>query len=336
MQQALYQIDIGSYNSIVDLNSGLDYVEALLGRVAMVPLVLTRVPRETFGGGQRRIHYPLQLTLATNDTDWINRLRTETAAILERQAAVVLPAPADENPALDDDAVVVPESDLPALAGPGSAPLAPPMTSTEPPARPTAEPTQPAAALARPAAGPTASTPSDPPSGPTGGTPPAPSRPPSLTPSTGPARPAAGPAQPATAGPARPAEPTLRSNGVGTGSVSPRQAELIRSLCTERGISPQQVEQVLARLDRKAASTLLDRMLKHRDYTAFQAPARLPSDGPSTPTVSQGPAMATAPGTPPQPAAEPIGIPAAPARTPAIPPASLDEADDEELDGSYI
>ncbi len=107
----VYQIDIGSYHSIVDLNSGLDYVQAFIGRVAMVPLVLTRVPRETFGGGQRRVHYPLQLTLATNDTAWINRLRTETAAILERQATLVLPAPVDENPEYDDG-VVVPEAEF--------------------------------------------------------------------------------------------------------------------------------------------------------------------------------------------------------------------------------
>jgi len=129
----VYQIDMGSYNSIVDLNSGLDYVEALIGRVAMVPLVLTRVARETFGGGQRRIHYPLQLTLATNEVAWVNRLRTETATILERQAAIVLPAPLDENPACDEEAVVVSEEEFGAPAEEPSEPGAPSPAATASP-----------------------------------------------------------------------------------------------------------------------------------------------------------------------------------------------------------
>jgi hypothetical protein len=44
----VYQIDIGSYHSIIDINSGLDFVQAMVGRFAMVPLKLRRIPRETY------------------------------------------------------------------------------------------------------------------------------------------------------------------------------------------------------------------------------------------------------------------------------------------------
>ena len=49
----VYQIDMGSYNSIVDVNSGLDYIQALVGRFAMIPLKLKRIPRETNKEGKK-------------------------------------------------------------------------------------------------------------------------------------------------------------------------------------------------------------------------------------------------------------------------------------------
>ena len=62
----VYQIDISSYHSIVDLNSGIDYIRALLGRISMVPLKLKRVARETHGSGRKEIHYPLQIAFEGN------------------------------------------------------------------------------------------------------------------------------------------------------------------------------------------------------------------------------------------------------------------------------
>jgi hypothetical protein len=232
----VYQIDMGSYNSIVDLNSGLDYVEALVGRIAMVPLVLTRIPRETFGGGQRRVHYPLQVTLATNDIAWINRLRTETAVILERQSAFVLPAPADENPALDDEAVIVPEGELPE----GAAQAAPP---TPPTAQPnTAE--QPAATAAGSAA-----------------RPPIPAGPPrpTATPTPSGPRPAASPA-----GRSR-SSPNGQAPSASPGAPSPatnKQLMLIRALAEERDCWEQYADRVAAGLTKTQASRLIEEILK--------------------------------------------------------------------------
>jgi hypothetical protein len=60
----VYQIDLSSYHSIVDINSGIDYARALLNnQIAFVPFKLKRVPKETHSNGQKQIHYTLQLKL---------------------------------------------------------------------------------------------------------------------------------------------------------------------------------------------------------------------------------------------------------------------------------
>ncbi len=71
----VWQIDTGSLNSIIDVNSAIalpdpsnpndpgGYVRALTnGRVSWIPLKLRRVPRKTHGGGVASTHYTLQLT----------------------------------------------------------------------------------------------------------------------------------------------------------------------------------------------------------------------------------------------------------------------------------
>ncbi len=102
----VFQIDLSSYNSIVDINSGLSYVEALVGRFAMVPLVLKRTPRETHYEGRKAIHYTLQLFLDATDVNFINSLRESTSRILAGPR-YALPAPEIVNPALDEGATVV-------------------------------------------------------------------------------------------------------------------------------------------------------------------------------------------------------------------------------------
>jgi hypothetical protein len=102
----VYQIDTISYHSIVDINSGIDFVGALLGRFAMVPLKLKRVPRETFGNGQRQTHYTLQLT-ADMDVHALNHLRENTTKVLLSTRNIMLDSPEDINPVLDPEAVIV-------------------------------------------------------------------------------------------------------------------------------------------------------------------------------------------------------------------------------------
>jgi hypothetical protein len=100
----IYQIDVGSYHSIIDINSGLDYIQAMVGRFAMVPLILRRVPRETHGSGKKDTHYTLQL-LANFDVNTLNLLRQDTTRVLTA-GNYALPAPEDLNPKMDEGAVV--------------------------------------------------------------------------------------------------------------------------------------------------------------------------------------------------------------------------------------
>jgi hypothetical protein len=106
----VYQIDIGSYHSIIDINSGLDFVQALVGRFAMVPLKLKRVPKETNANGQRQLHYTLQVILDA-DVNMINMLRENTSRVLLSTRNIALPAPEDINPAFDEGAIVVSDED---------------------------------------------------------------------------------------------------------------------------------------------------------------------------------------------------------------------------------
>ena len=99
----VYQIDCSSYHSIVDLNSGIDYISALVGRIAMVPLKLCRVPRETHGSGRKEIHYPLQIRLDAN-LALLNLLRANTGKIIGAGGRE-LPAVEPENPEMDEDAI---------------------------------------------------------------------------------------------------------------------------------------------------------------------------------------------------------------------------------------
>jgi len=94
-----YQLRTGSYNSVVDVNSGLDYVRALIGRISMVPLKLRRVARETHADGKRQVHYTLSLTLDAT-VEGVNQLRGDTSRILSH-AQLQIEGPAEENPCFD-------------------------------------------------------------------------------------------------------------------------------------------------------------------------------------------------------------------------------------------
>lgn len=105
----VYQIDCGSINSVIDINSGLEYVEGLIGRFAMVPLKLKRVPKEIPYEGQKRIHYPLQVVFE-GDINLINQLMENNKRIIVATEHIALPAIEDINPKYDPDAVIVVEN----------------------------------------------------------------------------------------------------------------------------------------------------------------------------------------------------------------------------------
>lgn len=71
-----YQIRTQSYNSIVDINSGLAYVKQLFGRFNMIPLKLKRQRIETHYDQKKQVHYTLQLMFEGN-LETFNKMKLE-------------------------------------------------------------------------------------------------------------------------------------------------------------------------------------------------------------------------------------------------------------------
>jgi hypothetical protein len=84
----VYQIDMGSINSIIDINSGIDYVTALLGSAAMRPLKLSRVKTETHHDGKKQIHYTCQLT-TVGDINAIAEMKSSDRLISHAQIKMI-------------------------------------------------------------------------------------------------------------------------------------------------------------------------------------------------------------------------------------------------------
>lgn len=69
IMNGIYQIDTGSYHSIVQVNSDVDFVRSLVAsrtgqlRISMIPLKLFREPKETHGSGRKEVHYCLRLKI---------------------------------------------------------------------------------------------------------------------------------------------------------------------------------------------------------------------------------------------------------------------------------
>jgi hypothetical protein len=59
----VWQIVTGSFHSIVNINSGLDYISAMAGRFNMIPLTLERVEQEIQHEGKKTKHYILHLNM---------------------------------------------------------------------------------------------------------------------------------------------------------------------------------------------------------------------------------------------------------------------------------
>ncbi|GJL52927.1 MAG: hypothetical protein NPIRA02_00590 [Nitrospirales bacterium] len=106
----VYQIDSGSWNSMVDLNSYFDYLTALIGRFAMVPLTLRREPKQIQGPTGLKTHYPLKLELTATQEE-VEQLLRSSSEILQRIQCWQIPPPEEINPAKDEEAVVVSEED---------------------------------------------------------------------------------------------------------------------------------------------------------------------------------------------------------------------------------
>jgi hypothetical protein len=68
-----YQITTRSFHATVGINSSLDLIRALAGRIALVPLKLRRVPTVTQYNGSKKTHYILNLILDASLPNQIRR-----------------------------------------------------------------------------------------------------------------------------------------------------------------------------------------------------------------------------------------------------------------------
>jgi len=114
----VYQLDTTSLNSTIDINSGIDYIFALCGRISMIPIILKRLPKETHHEEKKQTHYTMHLELRANideladikaSPDMIfmrkpdGTLRAVQGILNKQQYA--LPKPVEENPELDTGGV---------------------------------------------------------------------------------------------------------------------------------------------------------------------------------------------------------------------------------------
>ena len=110
----VYQCDLSSYHSIVDINSGIDYARALLNeQIAFVPFKLKRVPKETHNEGKKQIHYTLQLELDVTAKQ-LKEIREGKKMGYRPDRRYEIEAPKDDiNPAFDskEDGAVIVEDD---------------------------------------------------------------------------------------------------------------------------------------------------------------------------------------------------------------------------------
>jgi hypothetical protein len=93
----VYQIRTGSFHNIVRVNSAIDYLRALIGRIALVPLVLSRQEEEIQYEGKKAKHYLLQLTLNA-DIHEVIKLRENARLVLTQVERLAIPAPVEEGP----------------------------------------------------------------------------------------------------------------------------------------------------------------------------------------------------------------------------------------------
>ena len=120
----VYQITTGSFHNIVRVNSCIDYVRAVVGRIALVPLVLTRQAEELQYEGKKATHHLLQIVLNVNLEEAAS-LRDNARLILAQTAKLALPTPVEDGPEPTGEAPVEAEIAAPAEPAPVNASLPP-------------------------------------------------------------------------------------------------------------------------------------------------------------------------------------------------------------------
>jgi hypothetical protein len=104
----IYQISTGSFRNIVRINSAIDYIRSLIGRIALVrPLKLRRQEEVIEYEGKKAKHYLLQLHYA-GTLEEAMRQRMDTQYVLTQTVPhLALPAPIEDGPDNAPGAIVV-------------------------------------------------------------------------------------------------------------------------------------------------------------------------------------------------------------------------------------
>lgn len=89
----IYQIDTGSVNSIIKLNSSIRYIKALFGRVVMLPLKLILEPQEVHYEGKKTTAYTMRLSFDQNEVFETLKRRGEDLKVISELVPLSLPEP---------------------------------------------------------------------------------------------------------------------------------------------------------------------------------------------------------------------------------------------------
>lgn len=108
----VYQYSTSSFNSIIDIQSGLDFVAAMVGRFDFIKLQLKRIPTITHYDGKKQTHYTAQITLPEGfNVDDLARLKKDRERVYARPE-YQLPAPNEDNPTFDEPDEIIDEEDV--------------------------------------------------------------------------------------------------------------------------------------------------------------------------------------------------------------------------------
>lgn len=88
----VWQIDTTSFHSIVQINSGLELIRAVAGRIALVPLVLYLEPREVQPNGKKKVVHVMNIRFEGTLEDLMRYRRKPDARFL------LAPPPDDDRP----------------------------------------------------------------------------------------------------------------------------------------------------------------------------------------------------------------------------------------------
>jgi len=93
----VWQIDTGSVNNIIEINSSIEMIRSLCGRIALIPLKLRRVPTEIIVEGTKRTKHLLQL-IFPGGIEEVKAYREGAILALKKTENLALPEPVEDGP----------------------------------------------------------------------------------------------------------------------------------------------------------------------------------------------------------------------------------------------